>query len=807
MKAISAYSILFVLVLACAAGAFIFRSGLDFIPGAESLPLEAPVAAFAPADDSLVIIDRSGYRLLALDGQQNLFWSSENSDLYGRIIAADMNNASVIYVIDQATDEDPAWRYERIVRVGPDGQPAGVILQKKVQGFAGFVHGALASSDDFLWFLFADNDGYVSLYELTINSGQEKLVFKTEWSLPSASLAVRPVDQTFVISAGGGLLRFDQGRFELLSEYRQAMPYASFVRYDQGGRLLAADSHSGVLAVLEDPLKPKTLLRQSDSGFGQLTAAAADPRLEAWLLRASGLDALQDQADPASTMDFFSLHKQGFLTVDKMNNRVSSFSAQGIADSVLESVALGSSARNRNILAWVFVAAACFLLILLLVLLLLKILLLAHPVVAMVTTCIPPLMLIVLAVLISMFHGQLQLTNAAQERGLAELRGFVQSGAAGLDTTLLQIAKTDSGYDNRVISSLQQSLRQLLASSGRQTSYRLAVYGLEDKLWIHLADSRSLALPGLNYRHASSEAVSRLYAGEAYSSIQRRPLDSSALSTSPFVYRSVALAPLHDADGKLVGLLELTAAAAAPDLAAIPSSLFAANRVFLLFLGSGALLLLLTIGLFSALRLDASGWDSADTLPDQNDSGPSRGSADLPPDFERDAGLVDNDLDTLLDETRFDMSESGESESRSALALDGFDDMDFPVADIDSVLEPPPEETAVATRAASVSSEVGSSPSSPTRTPEAFSLEDHTRIHHQAIQSLKSGNADTAVVLLEQLLDTFPGDARAWNNLAIAYKRQGRLAMAIRSAEKALALEPDNKDTAKNLEALKKLQA
>jgi len=63
-------------------------------------------------------------------------------------------------------------------------------------------------------------------------------------------------------------------------------------------------------------------------------------------------------------------------------------------------------------------------------------------------------------------------------------------------------------------------------------------------------------------------------------------------------------------------------------------------------------------------------------------------------------------------------------------------------------------------------------------------------------------DTDKAIVYFQYNTEHFPSSADAWDSLAEAYKVQGNISKAIQFYQKALSLDPDNKQIKRNIEAL-----
>lgn len=859
MKNVLLYGLILLLIVACAIGLAFERKGLGWLPSVDSLALHGPLAALEQADGGLLILDKGGYRLLRLDQNQVLRWTSETSGLYGRIIALESDHDAKSYAIDQIADNDPAWRFERLVRIGPDGKPAGIILQKRVSGNHGFVPGALAYADGSLWYLFSDEQGQVSLYALNLAGKQERLIFKTEWSLPQAALAVSADGQKTYINAGGGLLRFEKGRFELLSEYRSALPGISFVRYDPEGKLLVADEGQAVLAELQAGGAVAVRLRQSNASFGKLVSPRPVSSRTAYFLdERAGLALLEENAAPASGMDFFSLAKDGFITVDTYNNRVAKFSAQGVAGTVLEAVPFNAGLVFRTRMAWLLLAGLVFLVLLLLVLVLLKLILQAPPVLAMVLACLPPAALMVLVLLLSLLFAGVESVQSGKQQILAELKGVVKTIPQVVEPQILKRRSEPPAGHSGIASTadLDRIVSGFIDSSDFGKVGQLCLYAHTDAGFVLLADSTGQQALGSPYRQLGPGQAAALAAGRVWTGIQRRPsrlttqranLRSTEYVQPDYSLQYAAAQPLIGTDGTLYGLAVLSLPALRPGVISVFRQSLGNNGLQLWMLVIAGALLLLSIALFSALRLAGSERHGREILPDEDSlkAPTERGAVQLPLDADLEGNAGDDDLNMLFDETHFDppgladhgtllpempelpelpelsefselteltevMDVSGLTGSTQLSGPDRLSPDPSPPRRLDDrsdpVSETEPYQPTPAGRPGTPAPEAQEAPSNARVLDSShFKPEDHTRQHQAAISALKRGDNDQAVVLLEQLLETFPSDTRAWNNLGIAYKRQGRLLMAVRSLEKSLALDPNNNEARKNLAKLKQL--
>ena len=68
-----------------------------------------------------------------------------------------------------------------------------------------------------------------------------------------------------------------------------------------------------------------------------------------------------------------------------------------------------------------------------------------------------------------------------------------------------------------------------------------------------------------------------------------------------------------------------------------------------------------------------------------------------------------------------------------------------------------------------------------------------------AISAAQQGLWKEAVYRWEQAIEIDDGDARVWNNVAVAYEANGRLEDAIGAYRKGLTLDPGNDELARNL--------
>ncbi|HAE22833.1 MAG TPA: hypothetical protein DCG47_10990, partial [Spirochaetaceae bacterium] len=275
MKRSAAWFFVLILLSAiCAGGVYLLKDHAALGYPSVDFALRFPRAAFLlPGGDFLVAED--GGRLVRLSPDGIVRWTAGRDGLIGDVLAVDVDQKGSIYVLDRLerpsmdASGDRVPRFERIVRLSPEGKPAGVLVQKRFLGKGGFTKGALRAYGDTLWYLFASDDNFVSLARVSVAEGRERIVIKTDWSLESASIAPGGPDGSVAIATGGGIVRYAQGRFELLSEYLDDFPYPSELRYLEDGSLMVADAYiAGLFTVAPDGGIKKVLEPAALAAFG-----------------------------------------------------------------------------------------------------------------------------------------------------------------------------------------------------------------------------------------------------------------------------------------------------------------------------------------------------------------------------------------------------------------------------------------------------------------------------------------------------------------------------------------------------------
>lgn len=87
----------------------------------------------------------------------------------------------------------------------------------------------------------------------------------------------------------------------------------------------------------------------------------------------------------------------------------------------------------------------------------------------------------------------------------------------------------------------------------------------------------------------------------------------------------------------------------------------------------------------------------------------------------------------------------------------------------------------------------------PEQAPQPIYVPTTEQLHSSAVELLQNGKNREAISILEQLIAKDPIYASAYNDLAIAYEKDGELEKARKYHEKALQLQPDNCTFKKNL--------
>lgn len=89
--------------------------------------------------------------------------------------------------------------------------------------------------------------------------------------------------------------------------------------------------------------------------------------------------------------------------------------------------------------------------------------------------------------------------------------------------------------------------------------------------------------------------------------------------------------------------------------------------------------------------------------------------------------------------------------------------------------------------------------------PHPVIAQDINQLFEQGNTAQREGRYAEAEAIWRQILETNPDNAIAYNNLGVAYQKQGNLEAAITAYKKAIALDPDYTRAQNNLEEAERL--
>lgn len=684
-------------LVACLAGLWYHRSSLSWDavatgrvfakPAEAEYPMRFPEAAFPQPDGGFAILDDGGRRLLRVDAQGTFQWAAGNDGTYGSFIACDAGADGTLYAIDRLPGQP---RVERVVRIGPDGLPAGVISQKTFQGSGGYVPGSLRIAGEEAWYLFTGDDGYTSLARADLDSNREKTVIKTEWRIGRASLAVR--DGEVYLAVGGGLLRFASGRFQSLPEYADELPHPGEVRVAPDGRLLVSDASKGVLAALGPDGGLSTVLDAESLGKASV--------------RPTGI-----------IFDSFSLRDSAFVMVDQASNMVMVVEGDGRVSKLLRTITWPERSVVLERRAWLLAAASAALALVGLALLLS---LAAHRSAPLPSSLIRALPVFALALAGSVAAFSLLRSNARDGLIRSELDGLKEAALRGAVTLPLDLVAGVDGPEDKdgpAWQALKERLAALAGASSHDGKNPFAILYRESAGALRfIADARGDFTPGLPQRYAFPE----------YRRVFREANPDTGILVDGKGRWLAAMAPLKDSQGHAVAILELSLPEPPPP--AIMPGLLDWLAAGFAYLGTAFL---------AYLRLRRARSQTVTTR-----------------------------------------AESEEPDTA-------------PLAPAPMQAAPPLEPQR---------HEVNPHDAHPH---DASHREAPRKEHALAVKALKEGRNREAVELLRSILKDDPADARALNNLAVAYKRSGEPGAAMDCLERCLALDPSNQEARRNLERLR----
>ena len=802
------------LALLSAGGALLFRDGLARMPGDRSFAFDFPSEAYMTPDGGFVVLDRQGTRVSRLAADGAVAWSAVSGPQFGRFLSLDVADDGVAYVIDsieaqvrpagypgwqqEATRSDAAAgtsgaagadalpdtspvevRFERILRIGADGQPAGVIAQKRAD--AGFVRGSLRIQGGYAWFLYEDADGKAVLARSSLADGGESLVARTDWAFAEAALAPGGPDGQVTMAAGGGLVRFRDGTVEPLAELADELPYPTDLRYGADGSLYVADPVAGVLGMVDRSGSYRTMVNADALSRG-------------------------GQGRRGVIMDSFSLSKDGFVFVDQDTASIVVLDRNGVPVRDIAAARVSDAEANRSLAAWILLACACLFGAITLATGLVVLAARGPEVLAAAAGLVPG---VVAALVLAAWWTGMDGARTAEEADAADLRSLRAAATAaagaidpGLPGLVRLPADHGSGPWNRLRAVLSRAVSPGSVSGDGSGRYPLAMlYTLRDGSFRFVCDAEGRYRPGLPQRFMPEDYYVAMQGGKP-ASATIRDADGSWLS---------AAAPVLDLAGRPVALVEFSSPAHEP-VRALP----APERVGLA--AASVLVALAGAGLVRLMRKRR--W--ARRITDATAAVRLAAGIAAPP------GPGKRGIWSLS-------GAMAELEKTVAVLVSGpFAEAANPEP-AEAPPEPDPEPVRVAEPPATVKLAVGAAiKKAPSAGPAATSAQNaaapvsahkpatvspeerelasmaddmdracRKEQHREAIRALQSGDAAGAAAILERLLGGRRDDPRVLNNLGVAYRRLGRLPEAVACLERSLELEPGNADTRANLEKLR----
>lgn len=668
----------------------------ETLPGAEQ-GLRFPAAAFALPDGDFAVVEERG-RILRLSPAGELRWAAKPGDFYGLFLGVDAAEDGALYAIDRL-EGGSSTRFERVVRIGTDGSPSGVLVQKRFSGAGGFVPGSLAVRDGFAWYLFADDAGRLSLAKAGLRDARERVLVKADWSLPYASLAPAEGGDRAVIAGPGGLVAFEGEGFRLMSEYADDFPHPTRVRFDGDGNLLVADAY-------------RSMLFRAEAGGG------SSPLLSPSLLAPMG------EAPPV--IADFSVRGGSLVFVERSSASIVSYLAGSSAMRGVPGPSLGRATIAEARAGWFFASTALAFALLGLAWPWIIALRRGPAFIALSAGILPAL---VAAIALAAWFGRADALRSV-ESSEAELRDALALAASGLAQSMDPAAAAGLRLPADAAKPAYRALAGALASAssgvGLEGLYASAYTVSAGKLR-SLADQAGAVWPGQPQPYAPREYVG-LAAGSP-------PV--TAAYADP--YGDWIAAAVAIGDGEAAYIVELSVARPRASLVMTPR--IEGSRWAWL----AGLTALAAIGAWSGLVLSKGGrarYEAARAAASAAEPGIGEGGARL----EGPAAAA---------------PASGDPER--------------------SAIEPGPAPRRRRTRLSPAEA------------------------HRLAAGYIRRGRPEVAAEILERLIGLRPRDARAFNNLGIAYKRMGKLAKALACVERAAELDPTNGETKANLERLREL--
>ncbi len=769
MKKFIVAAVFLALALAAAVGVFFLRDTMVRLPWAKAEAFDFPEAAFARDDGSFVLFDRHGTRMLSVDKDANLLWMHGSGAIYGTFLSADMDSSGNLFLIDRQFDSNTATRIERVMRVSADGSPGGILFQGRMPGKAGFVPGSLRVAGDSLWYLCAGEDGLAAVIKLNIKDTGKETVVKTEWELARASLAVAGPDGALVVNSGGGLVRYVRDRFEALAELTGPLPYPVDIRYDKDGNLLVADAAGGVISRVSADGTASVLVRQKDSAVRGIQNPDLSPAPLDYFLNLAAVSAIPSRFSAGSRIDAFSLLKDGFVSVDKMNSKVVFFDAKGSAKRALSGAALPVALMRNCLAAWILAGVCLLFSALFLIALSVAVVTGVPRGFAMLFAAFPGAFLVFVVVVIIFVHASFASVAASDALSLGAMRGMAAAGALSFDAEKLSALEPVSGQSDPRLAEFLVRTAELRKAAGTEHVGNVALYKLGPNGLTAVCDSAGLYPAGYPQRFVSDAYFKAMLIGTSY----------SAAETGPIGRWRIAAAPVKSRSGEVIGVLEYSTAAPLVPLRFIVTAAIEGNVKYLLLvilgLAFSSIGSLLTVALrterylpapvaaapdvFSGMKTDDE-YSSDDSFHRESHVPEMRGgSAErFEPDFD-DSGIQDGSLpDDIAMEDRMH-GETGSFDE--AFGIPELDDasVDFDLYAIPELpaafdMKPVEEEKPAAAPAAKERSpnagpSLGGSPGASVKiAPFEIPSVKHQKLHREAIAALKDGRVDEAVAVL-----------------------------------------------------------
>lgn len=682
-----------------------------------------PAAAFALPDGDYAVVEERG-RILRVSPAGELRWATKRGEFYGLFLGVDAGEDGALYAIDRLEGEGAAARFERVVRIGTDGAPAGVLVQKRFSGAGGFVPGSLAVKDGFAWYLFADDEGRLSLAKAGLRDARERVLVKADWSLPYASLAPAEGGDRAVIAGPGGLIEFDGDGFRLMSEYADDFPYPTRARFAGDGALLVADAYRSMVFRAE-----------ADGGSSALLSAS--------------LLAAVSEAPPV-IVDF-SMKGEALLFVERSSGSIVSYQADVAAMRGLPAPSPGAATIAAARAGWFYAAAALAFALLGFAWPWILALRRGPAPIAFAAGLVPALFA---ALALAAWFGRADALQAA-ESSETELRNSLVAAASGLGPSADPAAAAGLRLPADAAKPAYRDLVAALSAASRGVGLEglyASAYTVAAGRLRYLADQAGAVWPGQPQPYAPKEYLG-LAAGDG-------PI--AAAYADP--YGDWIAAAVAIGNGEAGYIVELSAARPRAALVVMPRI----RGLRWAWLAGSAVLA--ALGAWFGLswsrrgraRYAAALAAAADAAPPG--AGGGEGAQEAP------AAVSPATVSAAAALAAPPAPESDEPE-REARELG-------PVEPEPGLVEPK------RTRRTRLSP---------------------AEAHRLAASYIKRGRPEVAAEILEGLIGLRPRDAKAFNNLGIAYKRMGKLAKALACVERAAELDPTSGETKANLERLREL--